>query len=436
MPDPSTTRPRVRPWAVALLIAALVLHGLIYTKFMLRRSLGGYEYFLLYMMARVPLTGHSPYEHGVIHYDDPVFRDAAREHYTWWGIHGEVPKGLRLYLGLYYPPQDYLVLTPFSRLPWYPSLAAWATFLTLLTLSCGTLAWAFDPVPSRRGATAGILVGLAFLFNPVTQVVISTGQSVLVVCAAVALGQAALRDGRPWLGALLWSYAAWKPQLGVELVPLALLAGGWRFFARVLVGIAAFNVIGGIVTTGDPLMILQMRKASDVYLASNFNTSAWDGILSWNRLLRVLTGRAIELSGPWIFLGNGLWMAAVCLGALARGGRRWSLTYWVAAAASGAMVFSLTHHFDLVLMVLFVPYLFWLYDNGHTRDLVWLLALMGVAVFPDSALVSPVRSLHVSQGTADVILAYRSVVVIVVAAYLLIRGQPAPRAGTGAGPGV
>ena len=42
----------------------------------------GIDFFSYYMAARVPMTGHSPYEHGVIDYEHPVFHDDAVEHFS------------------------------------------------------------------------------------------------------------------------------------------------------------------------------------------------------------------------------------------------------------------------------------------------------------------------------------------------------------------
>ena len=47
-------------------------------------------------------------------------------------------------------------------------------------------------------------------------------------------------------------------------------------------------------------------------------------------------------------------------------------------------MFGLSHGYDLVMLILVVPYIFWLYDRGYRRDWIFLLALIAVASIPRS----------------------------------------------------
>jgi hypothetical protein len=91
-------------------------------------------------------------------------------------------------------------------------------------------------------------------------------------------------------------------------------------------------------------------------------------------------------------------------------------------------VFGLSHGYDLVMLILLVPYIFWLYDRGYRRDWIFLLALIAVASIPRSF------ATRINPGMLmEVLASHRAFVVLILAVYLLIRGQPAetcaPRAG-------
>src|SRR5205814_3396987 len=179
----------------------------------------GIDFFSYYMAARVPMTGHSPYEHGHIDYEHPVFHDAAVEHFRWWGVTGKIPEGLKQPIALPYPPQAYLIFLPFARLPWNVALASWIVFLTALAIPCGTLSWSFDAA-RRRSAFTDACVVAVFLLNPLTHLLLGLGQSTLILCSSIALGQWAFRRGYYWAGGLAWSFCAIKPHLGFAQVLL------------------------------------------------------------------------------------------------------------------------------------------------------------------------------------------------------------------------
>ena len=119
-----------------------------------------------------------------------------------------------------------------------------------------------------------------------------------------------------------------------------------------------------------------------------------------------------------------LWTGLVLGAAWRRGGLGWALPYWAATAAVGSLVFGLSHAYDLVMLVLLVPYIFWLYDRGYHGDWIFLTALIAAAAIPMS--VPRVLASRLSPGMAvEVLDSHRTFLILVVAVYLLIRGQPA-----------
>ncbi len=210
--------------AILILGVALLVHALLLKVAIIPRG-KGLDFFSIYLAARVPMTGHSPYKTGAINYEHPVFRDAATDYFKGVAVE-ERPRATQL--GMFYPPQAYFIFYPFARLPWYPALACWSVFLTLAVLACWGVTWSFDLESQGRSPTVEALVIAGFLLNPLTSYYFSMGQTTLVMCAGVALGQRARRAGFFWLAAFFWSFAMIKPQHGILLCGLTLIAGGWR----------------------------------------------------------------------------------------------------------------------------------------------------------------------------------------------------------------
>ena len=245
--------------AILILGTALVVHALLLTVWIIPRG-KGLDFFSIYLAVRVPMTGQSPYKTGAINYEHPVFRDAARDYYK--DLEGERPGATQL--GLFYPPQAYLVFYPFTWLPWYPALACWSVFLTLAVLACWGITSAFDLESQGRSPTVEALVIAGFLLNPITAYYFSMGQTTVIMCAAIVLGQREsarilLASGVPW------SFAMIKPQHGILLCGLTLFAGGWRFCVATALMTVGLNVLGGLAITGDPLMLLGLWKGGAMH---------------------------------------------------------------------------------------------------------------------------------------------------------------------------
>ena len=449
--SPATGRARARRWVV--LIAVISIHTLIITKVGLK-ILPGTDFFAYYLSARALMTGHSPYEaaRDWYNFDDPVFHDASVAHFQlrgWNEASGRealmkyvISSGLT---GVLYPPQAYLILLPFSRLPWNLALGTWVAFLTVACLACGTLAWSFDRGPSPRTPMAGVWIIAVMLLNPLTLYSMAYGQIVLVICASVALGQWAVRRGYYRAGVIIWSFCVVKPQLGFPFLVLSYLLGGWRQFRDVCLAGAILNLVSGLALSGDPMMVVDYLRslhgsAVESYMSDKYNRVENDEIVSWDHVLWVLGGPSVALNALRVFAGYATW-GLLLASRIYLGARRGCCpAFYLAAAISASLICAHTHNHDMVLLWLLIPYVLWLWDNGHHPDAYFLGALIAVCSVPRRAVVAacaclglgpyfagtPWETLVYHPGAADLLLSYRAFVSIILGLYLLVRGQPRP----------
>lgn len=114
-----------------------------------------------------------------------------------------------------YPPTALLVLAPFGKLPFWPSLTLW------VALGYGVFLYAGSRLTGRRLGLSLCLMAL----SPAVLVAASVGQPVLPAAGLMVLAMVEL-ERRPRLaGALMALAAAIKPQVAL-LAPVALIAGG------------------------------------------------------------------------------------------------------------------------------------------------------------------------------------------------------------------
>jgi hypothetical protein len=338
---------------------------------------------------------------------------------------GDVP----VECGFFLSPQAIALLAPWAFLPWTAARWAWVATSALGAVACGSLAWTFGRAPACRGAGWG-LIAAAVLLNPLTLRAVSLGQTALFIVGCVAAGQYARERGRPVLAALLWSACGLKPHLGLPLILFTAYQGGLRWAAAVAAAVAAGVVLGAAVL-GNPVTVIldYALYLGPRYQAVGFNRVAYDQILSWNRLVAAVGGPHIELSaGPAL---AGVAVAAGLLWAVrVRNRPRPSDSWALAAAVAWAPLVGPLHGYELVAWALMAPYLCTMADRRRWADLVFVLTMMGIASIPRAVIVALVARWPAS---ADVALSYRSVVVLVVALYFLLRSPVAVAEHVGVG---
>ena len=90
------------------------------------------------------------------------------------------------------------------------------------------------------------------------------------------------------MAAFFWSFAAIKPQLGILLCGLTLFAGGWRFCIATALITVGLNVLGGLVTVGDPLMMVGIWQGGRCAIGHIYNSVRPSIRLSDRACLRAL----------------------------------------------------------------------------------------------------------------------------------------------------
>jgi alpha-1,2-mannosyltransferase len=132
-----------------------------------------------------------------------------------------------------YAPQTALLFLPLALLPYFSAGLVWA----LITMAVyGWSVWvAWRParllLPDRR-----FLVAAALAFPPVWQLP-GYGQTTAFVLVAFAGGWCAMEADRRLLAGVVLSLIAIKPQFGLVLAAVAIVAGEGRLIAGVLVGV-------------------------------------------------------------------------------------------------------------------------------------------------------------------------------------------------------
>ncbi|CAN5284737.1 hypothetical protein BH11PLA2_BH11PLA2_10260 [soil metagenome] len=322
--------------------------------------------------------------------------------------------------GFFLSPQGFALLSPWTILPWHYARWIWVATSAFGATLCGLLAGLFGRDPAFRGWGWGLIV-VAILLNPLTLRAVSLGQTGLFVIGCVVLGQFFRERGRPLLATLFWSGCGLKPHLGLALIIFTAYQGGYRRAATVA-GAVVIGVIIGASVLGNPLTVIleYVRYLGPAHQSVGFNRITNDQILSWNRIVLACGGPAIELTAPGVIAGF-----AVAIGLLwavqVRGQTRPSDSWALAATVAWTPLVTPLHGYELVAWTLMVPYLCLLYDRRRWADFAFLLAMFGIVSIPRGAVAS------LSAGfpaVAPLVLSYRSVVVLVVALYYLIRKPP------------
>lgn len=283
--------------------------------------------------------------------------------------------------GYFLPPLAILVYTPFALLPYGASKIAWAVTMFLAAYAIARLPDAFrrpdepwKPLPLIWRA-----VGVGLVLNFLTIAIIKVGQTPLLFVGCVIAGQWCFESRSRWglwLGALLWSVPFAKPHVALPLIPLAWYLGGWNRAGAVLAVVAALNLIGATLAGGSPLALrdyfeyIPTAHKAVLYNRAELNPQ----ITSWNRLLIGFGGPLIELN-VFATLGGYLVWAGLVVGRCALAGMRPSAAWAMAAAVAGAVVCSQVLAYEILLLVLAVPWIRDLLASGR-RIQGWLAVLV------------------------------------------------------------
>ena len=360
------------------------------------------DFLVMYQGTRTALEGRNPYHAGMV-FDTT---DAA---------------------GFFYPPESFLVFAPFALLPWSVASWVWIGFLTLCAAACSTLAWTFQRPAGDHTKAALAILGV-LLLNPLCFGAIGLGQTALLIAAGVCLGRWAFEHGRYWLGILAWSVAAIKPHLALPFLAIVVVMYGWRHFRDLVLMIVALNVLGCLLTTHNPLTLVDyVRFLGQSHLEIGYNQVNNDQIVSWNRVVYALTGANYNLRPVTMVAGLMVWGILGWIRSFHSNSREFTPALWIAYAALGSLLCVQAHGYDMVLLVMLVPQLLWLYEQGYRKDTLYIFSMLVMVMIPRFFVVELLRITHITGSASELILSYRAVVVVTLAGYLLLRGQPARR---------
>lgn len=301
--------------------------------------------------------------------------------------------------GFFLTTQAVLVFVPFAMISSWPiAQAVWFLLLTLAGIACGLLAWTCGRSRERHG-TGAVLIVLAVLLNPVTQLSLVVGQTTLLFAGLIALGQFCFDHGRTSLGCLLWAMTFFKPHLALPFLLLALACGGWKRFLTVAVMVLVLNVLGTLLARGTLGGTISLFREYVKFISAGreqvrYNLVAENfQITSWNRVV-------VSAGGPAIDLKISMTLAGFAIGALLTALRlrlkagSWrdaynriqsNSAYLLAMTAAGTMVFAQALAYELILLVLVSPLIVQAVDVGQRRyALVLIVLLLSSTLIPIS----------------------------------------------------
>ncbi|AMV23509.1 hypothetical protein VT84_03805 [Gemmata sp. SH-PL17] len=274
--------------------------------------------------------------------------------------------------GYFLPPMAALVFAPFAALAWPAAKVAWGIVIGFAAAGIASLPDLFQKSgaePPIRTGVLSLIVRFSLVLNPLALAIAIVGQVTVVSVGCVVVGLWCISYNRPVLGAVLWSVVFVKPHVALPLIPLAWYLGGWKPAAILVALVAGLNLLGATVMGGSPLFLkdyfdyLPTGHKAVLYNQAERNPQ----ITSWNRLLISCGGPPIELSAITTIAGYLVWGGLV-VGRCAVTGRRPPAPWAGAAAVSGAVVCSQVLVYELLMLVIAVP---WIRDLFAARRLVW-----------------------------------------------------------------
>ncbi|VTS01221.1 abc transporter atp-binding protein : Uncultured bacterium genome assembly Metasoil_fosmids_resub OS=uncultured bacterium PE=4 SV=1: DUF2029 [Gemmata massiliana] len=281
--------------------------------------------------------------------------------------------------GYFLPPSAAFVFAPFAALAWPTAKIAWGITIGFTAVGIASLPDLFrksGAEPPIRTGVLSLIVRFSLVLNPLALAIAIVGQVTIVSVGCVAVGLWCFSYNRPTLGVVLWSVVFVKPHVALPLIPLAWYLGGWKPAATLVALVAGLNLFGAAVMGGSPLFLkdyfdyLPTGHKAVLYNQAERNPQ----ITSWNRLLISCGGPPIELSAITTIAGYLVWGGLV-VGRCAVTGRRPSAPWACAAAVSGAVVCCQVLVYELLMLVIAVP---WIRDLFAGRHLVrgWTAVLL------------------------------------------------------------
>ena len=313
------------------------------------------------------------------------------------------PTSLVANCGFFLPPAAVVLFAPFAVLPWTGAKLHWAILTSLAGWAVARLPGLFRRPGDTPPSLVGRLLPFVLLFNPLTAAVLVVGQTSLIATGCVALGLMAFARRWPVVGTLLWAVPFVKPHLALPLLALAWFLGGWKRAAGLLAVVAGLNLAGAALIGPSPpavirdyLDFLPLARSEVLYNRAELNPQ----ITSWNRAVYAAGGPLVELTAATTLAGYAVWFGLVLL-------RCWrgrpSPTWATAAAAVGGLLCCQVLGYELIGLVLVVPWVRDLFADGW-RVRGWLaVGLLAGQLLP-AEMVGPARPFGVALLAALVLI--------------------------------
>ena len=148
-----------------------------------------------------------------------------------------------------YGPQVAAVFAPLSRLPFGRSLAVFLILTALAYAASVWLMWTLTPALRPYGALVAILAAGSPAFFTLIRYAQLSGLSLLLLSLALF----ALVHDRRFLAGAVIGLMVFKPQLGVVIALVMILAGEWRIVAGAALAASA-ELAGGWLVSGSTVM--------------------------------------------------------------------------------------------------------------------------------------------------------------------------------------
>jgi Glycosyltransferase family 87 len=152
---------------------------------------------------------------------------------TW--MHGLVPASAGMFFAPFYGPQLSLFFEPFARVPYTSALVLWLALNFLIYGVCCYLVWHTCPNLASHRFTVVIL---AFAF-PGFFHLITFGQTSAIPLLCFTLAYLALRADRHFLAGLAIGTIIFKPQFGLAVAVVFLIAREWKAIAGAILAAVA-----------------------------------------------------------------------------------------------------------------------------------------------------------------------------------------------------
>lgn len=372
--------------------------------------------------AQVALEGQSPYFLPVIRFRMAELFPPTNE------------KDVALNCGFFLPPQGIAQFAPFAKMTMNGAEASWFLLSTFLGICCGTLAWTFGRSPAQQGM-GWVIVIFALLLNPITQPALAVGQTGLFFAGCIALGQYCFENECPRFGCFLWALTFIKPHLALPFLVLAFALGGGKRVFGIVIFVIVLNLFGGLLARGTVEGAFNLCKEYVVYIGAAHKAVLYNlveanyQIVSWNRILVVVGGPAIDLKLWMILTGFACWGFLILVRLLlSRPAAMRRLpdysAYLLAATVTGALFFSQVIAYELILLVLLAPLILQRVDNGQRGDFYFLIGVILFLMIPMNLtdLVADRLNLEELSRGRTLLRSHRCFGVALLSIYLLVRG--------------